>query len=277
METRYSYPVGRRGWQSRALASLFGIAACVMLNPAKAGTHPGGPTITPEQARIAAPYVELGSLDSRPGEDLDAFVLKAGGVIHDFTRATGHEACGVLMVADDDLEGTRGPWRVRLITNRSHIACVMIEYADQGYRRLGPGIHSHPYLPEGFKVNPQDERWRKPICKPEEEQCQAMLESAPRCGDGWRIFDGEFSARDFEHGPGYLVARGRVLYQHGAEHPIRLVGNVDQPKADALDFQGDQAHRVRMSKVAVAAWQGGELEHIPAINCKENGGRGLRP
>lgn len=276
METRYSHPVGPRTWRDRALVSFLGMAACLFLPLAMADTA-GGPTITPEQALLVAPFVDLGSIESQPGEGLDAFVLKTAGVIHDFTLATGHEACGVLMVANADPDGSNGPWRVRLTTNRSHIACILVEYADAGYRRLGPGIHSHPYLPGGFNINPQDERWRKPKCQGNEDKCQAMLESAPRCGDDWKLFDSRFSARDFQHGPGYLVTRGRVLYQHGDQYPVRMLGNVGGEQVVALSFQGQGAERARLSAVAVAAWQGGEDEQIPAISCTGPGARYSRP
>ena len=64
-------------------------------------------------------FVELGALDSEPGEALDPFLVRVAQAMDSFTSITGHEVCGVIMQSEQE-----DAWRVRLTTNRSHIGCV---------------------------------------------------------------------------------------------------------------------------------------------------------
>lgn len=192
-------------------------------------------------------FVELGALDSTPGEAFDPFLVRVAQAMDSFTSITGHEVCGVIMQSEHE-----DAWRVRLTTNRSHIGCVMVSFDEPGFRRYGTDIHSHPRLPGGATVNAQD----------------VMRRPDFHCGMTALVFDETFSGQDLSRGPGYLVSRNRLLYQNGADKPFRQLATfetLDTPPELALRQTASPA--VPGQEAAAAAWANEDQEGIPATRC----------
>jgi len=205
------------------------------------------------------PFVELGRLDSAPGENKEDFLLRVGQVLHAFTRETKHEACGALMQAES------GAWRVRLTTNRAQLACVRMIPREVGYVFSGETIHSHPqpvkrerYL--RVRANAVDSRLRGAFC-----------------GDHLDVDDYRFSDGDKENGTGYLVARGELFYLDalGQSHKI---GDIDSSKPlptmviDGVWNIENQANAVLSSAVLSSVqtqqvWTRQDGEGIPRTTC----------
>jgi hypothetical protein len=269
-----TYPQGSRRWEARNLARVgaFVLGGALMMGPAM-GAEIGGPTVTPEQARLAAPYVEVGVVSSRPEEKtVEDFLLRVGQVMDSFTHTTGYETCGLIMANADNTQ-----WRVRLASNRSHISCVIIQFNEPGYTRLGPDIHSHPYAPEGV-VNNNPDHQRRPNFE---------------CGGRTTIYDEMFSQGDYHHGAGYLVARNRLLYQHGGQWPVRMVGQLG-PRLEASDVQAhyveplasssvltkgsDATRAAQVTQVAAGSWNNDEVDGFPQLRCpRPKGQMGIGP
>lgn len=210
-------------------------------------------------AQQKAPFLELGAMDSAPGESFDDYIVRVAQAMDAFTKQTNHEVCGVILVNEQG-----DAWRVRLTTNRSHISCVMVTFDEPGYKRLGPDIHSHPRVPGGIAANSQD------------------IERNPRfaCGQTMVVFDETFSEKDLSRGPGYLVSRNRLLFQRGKEFPFQqravfdslermpeltlVSGEVASFEASAVSL--DEGHAAAVSVLA-AAWQNQDVEGLPQTSC----------
>jgi hypothetical protein len=138
-------------------------------------------------------YVDLGVIDSTPGEAKADYMLRVATVLDQFTTVSGHEACGVIMQRTDD-----SGWRVRLTTNRSQLGCVRMLFDEPGYVFTDETIHSHPNprWSSSLHANAQDSRLR-----------------GFGCGDRILVHDEDFSPGDLANGPGYLVAEGVLLHQ----------------------------------------------------------------
>ena len=209
----------------------------------------GGVESTPEQAAITTPFVELGAMDSRPGEGLEIFLMRVAQVMDMFTRKTKQETCGVIMAKDDN-----NGFRVRMTTNRAHIACVGIVFEEPGFHRLGPDIHTHPHVPGGIIVNAQDSRIRPDFI----------------CGERVLIFDEKFSDIDLKHGSGYLVSRTRLLYQHGTVASVREVGVFDSiDTMPTLMLGGGPSVEAGIVGTAAvrAAWADRDTVDVPTTKC----------
>lgn len=292
-EVLVAYHIGPRGWKQRAVFSLgiMATAGLVLIPPAPShdgpdiqislqtqaqadvaaeGVDPGiapvsskesqqaieekdptaparaGQALDPHAASKATPFVEVGAMTSNPGEGKDAFLVRVAQTMDVFTRTTEHEICGVIMVSDNN-----DAYRVRLTTNRSHIACTMVVFAEPGFSRLGPDIHSHPFNTGDIRANARDIVYRKDFS----------------CGQKMTIFDHRFSTVDFNHGAGYLVTRGQLLYQHGVEWPIRQLAvfdRIDEP--EALEIGGGLDPEIS-EELAAAAWENEDREGVPATAC----------
>lgn len=206
-----------------------------------------GDALSPHQAEVYAPFVELGALDSHPGEDLNVFLTRVAQAMDLFTRKTLHETCGVIMV-----DPARSAWRVRLTTNRSHLSCVMVEFDEPGFIRMGEDIHSHPLIPGGVHANAQDIVRRRDFA----------------CGEKIQIFDERFSSVDFEHGPGYLVSRGRLLYQHGQQWPIRQLAVFEPINEEEMPHLAKGGINPTLNpELAAAAWKNEDVDGVPLTQC----------
>ena len=217
-------PVGRRDWGrrlvSRILASV-ALALAVWVSPIPAhavedvdkvsATLQRMRAISPEEAAARAPFVELGAMDSKSGETKVDFLLRVGRMLDAFTGRTRQEACGAIMKSP-----TEESWRVRLITNRSQMACVRIIFPENGFIPTTETIHSHPIGAKGdslrVRTNAMDMR----------------LRGGWSCGSRVDLFDEDFSRTDVENGAGYLVARGKLLYLPAGEEKGQLVGMIDR-------------------------------------------------
>lgn len=271
--------VGKRAWKDRPVAKL--IAACALsvavlasaapasastVIPSVAATLQRTNSISPEEAARTAPFVELGALDSALGEEKAAFMLRVARVLDAFTARTGHEGCGAVMETPE-----QDAWRVRLITNRSQVACVRVMFEEDGFLPTAETIHSHPlghhrHKDKGklLRVNAVDARLR-----------------GWRCGSQVKIFDDDFSPGDIENGSGYLVSRGRLLYLEEGDETGRLVGAIDRAAPlDRLTLSPKPywiAPGAAISSVAsslpaspsVQVWEGSASgDGLPNLSCK---------
>lgn len=209
---------------------------------------------TPQEAAKNLPFVELGALDSRPGEGKDQFMLRVGKVLDTFTSLTRHEACSAVMENEDG-----NAWRVRLITNRSQVACARIIFEENGFAPTAETIHSHP-RPRKFegvvaiRANRMDQ-----------------LIAGKFCGNRFNLDDARFSDGDLKNGPGYLVARGQLLYRDGTSPGFSVVGSVDALEevsqlvvggAVGLPYTQEGLH------AATAVWSREDVEGVPSLKCK---------
>lgn len=211
------------------------------------------PALTPQEAFDRSPFVELGALDSRPGESEDEFLVRVARVMDAFTRHTNHEACAVIMIHDSSLS-----WRARVTTNRSHLSCTMVLFDEPGFSRWGPDIHSHPYVPDGVLANAQD----------------VLRNPHFQCGQHIKIFDERFSGQDLERGEGYLVSRGRLLYQdgHPQEAPVAFFEPLMEMPELALSEDLPWGE-LSAAAAAAAAWSNDEssgfsLSEFPKTACE---------
>ena len=217
--------------------------------------------LSPTQALERAPFVELGAMDSLPDESVDEFLVRVAQAMDTFTQRTHHEACGVIMAHQLD-----PVWRVRLTTNRSHVSCTMVLFDEPGFVRWGPDIHSHPRVPGGFQVNSQD----------------VLRNPSFRCGQTAIVFDERFSERDLDRGPGYLVSRGRLLFQKGRAYPFRQLAEFESlDEMPELTLSAAQAPGQEIARASAdAAWLNEDLEGLadgffPHTHCPEAAPEGM--
>lgn len=197
--------------------------------------------------RQAPPFVEIGAMTSQPEESKEAFLVRLAQTMDAFTRATGHEACGLILKSNE-----AETYKVRLTTNRAHISCTMMSFREPGFHPIGEDIHSHPRIVGGVKSNRPDMRNRSDL----------------RCGNRIIIYDETFSEVDFNNGPGYLVSRGRLLFQRGAQWPMRQVATFEAiEQAEPLEVGGVDPKR--NEALAAAAWANEEMEGLPPTECAE--------
>jgi hypothetical protein len=208
----------------------------------------------PAAAPLSQPFVELGAMDSTADESLESFLLRAGGILEQFTERTGYEGCGSIQqsVIHKPLH-----YRIRLTTNLAHAACALMALEEPGFERFGPDLHSHPYLPKGTLTNAQDFFYNPDI----------------PCGTFVQIYDKLFSLRDLRRGPGYMVSRGLLLYQNGSAASMRVIGAV-MPGGDSISLQigsGERALQKKQEQLAVAAeaaWSNQSDARLPVTQCK---------
>lgn len=251
------FPVGNKPWKRRAAAALFGMALIMgaadatHANEIKAPAMAGADYMTPEDANKYTPFVDLGVMDSQANEDLDQFVMRLSHYIDAFTRITQHEACGVIQERTDG-QG----WRVRVITNRSQIACARVHFEEPGYRATDETIHSHPANKSYLHANARDTALR-----------------GFRCGSTIFIHPHVFSDGDYANSGGYLVVEGKVLHQSG-EGTERTIGMIDEnapvpglrrvPWTRASVQPGE--HQAQTS-LASLAWSRKDAPGLPSVSC----------
>lgn len=165
----------------------------------------GAPSIA-ETSKVI-PYVWLGQMTSHAGESKEGFVKRVSSKLAFFTQETGFEGCGWLTN-----NASKDVWRVRLVTFKSRLGCVLITFEDEGFTTVNESIHSHPQT-SSVRPNIQDRRFS----------------NLAFCGGYVRITPKTFSAGDFESGPGYLVAKStapfaktRLVYQSGRENVVEM-------------------------------------------------------
>lgn len=242
--------------EAMATAEAVGLGPDVPeVSPVRLPASPPKPTffLNPAQADLVAPFVELGAMDSWPGESQHDFLVRVAQAMDLYSRQTSFEACGVILKASG-----ASMWRVRLTTHRSHIACLMVSFDEPGFAPTGEDIHSHPRVVGGTLANAQD------------------VERNPRfvCNQRMVVFDERFSERDLDRGPGYLVSRGRLMYQRGRAYPFQLRAAFDPVEekpalafASAPMLASAQAEG-RLPALAEAVWANEEAEGLLPIACE---------
>lgn len=243
--------------EAMATAEAVGLGpAALEVSPVRLPAASPKPTffLNPAQADLVAPFVELGAMDSWPGETQHNFLVRVAQAMDLFSRQTSFEACGVILKA-----AGASMWRVRLTTHRSHIACLMVSFEEPGFAPTGEDIHSHPRVIGGALANAQD------------------VERNPRfaCNQRMVVFDERFSERDLDRGPGYLVSRGRLMYQRGRSYPFQLRAAFDpiQDKpslafASAPMLASAQADG-HLPALAEAVWANADAEGLLPTACEE--------
>jgi hypothetical protein len=138
---------------------------------------------------------------SVPGEAKEAFLLRVAPEVATWTAENQAEACA--FVATD---GQR--WGLRLITLRSQFECVFAYgVAPDGMTTTAETFHSHPPADGGGYVT---------LTEGTKAAADALGDTSLRRVRKLRVENGgEFSERDFNAGPGYLITNGRLLFQSG--------------------------------------------------------------
>lgn len=137
-------------------------------------------------------YQHLFTARSEPGESLDAFMVRIGSRLRDWTRAEGFEACAAI-ASDGERFG------VVVGTNRGHTVCVNFHAkVPVGMTATGQTVHSHTTM----------RRYRL-------TQADLLVVGGGRVGAVQRGDNPElFSEEDFS-APGYMVSGTTVWHQAG--------------------------------------------------------------
>lgn len=150
---------------------------------------------------------EVGTFTSAPGESHDAFVLRVAEALKTWTDDTGTEACGPIVQAKD------GTYSVQLTTEKAQTVCLRSTVMPDGMTYTGDSIHSHPAMKDGghqVRLTTHDfdvleAMGRVKLVDDMRRMHIRTVEAEPDT----------FSADDYAAGPGYLVVKGQLLYQHG--------------------------------------------------------------
>lgn len=140
----------------------------------------------------AAAQTPVADIESTPGEDKGAFLLRAARVAADYTTKSGHESCGSLATRED------GSWAIRLVSSGEQLACEWTP-ADTvaGYAATEESLHSHPRVESLIPAGATS------------RERHAMKVSFGPSGC-------TFSPHDMATGAGYLVACGKLLHHDGS-------------------------------------------------------------
>lgn len=144
------------------------------------------------------PVVQLPTLSQRNAEAHSDFLVRVAGWMHNYTSGTNEEVCANICASPD------GALSVRLLSNKSHLACGLMDMCAPGSSLTADSIHSHP-LDENFRINDADRAFLRDRSPGRNINRHASFTANAE----------EFSSFDYDNGPGYLVAKGRLLYQSG--------------------------------------------------------------
>jgi len=150
---------------------------------------------------------EVGTYTSTPGESHDVFVLRVAEALKTWTDETGTEACGPIEQAKD------GTFSVQLTTEKAQTVCLRSTAPVAGMTYTGDSIHSHPAAKNGgytVRLKGQDLEALEALgqVKLVDDLRRFHIRTLPAEPD-------TFSDDDYAGGPGYLVVKGQLLYQHG--------------------------------------------------------------
>jgi hypothetical protein len=259
---RTVFPVGTRPWKSRALAGVIFGCALLMGGAAAASTTDADNAVAssshvaahkkwlaPEKTGVANAFVQLGVIDSAEGEKKNDYMMRVAGVLHAFTAQTNYEACGGIMKKEDGIG-----WRVRLITNRSHLGCVSMVFDEPGYQVTYETIHSHPRNDTIIQANARDEMLR-----------------GIHCGRKVAVDGFDFSPGDLENGSGYLVTHKHLLYQNGGDNRV-IIGKIN-PKLPLSQMTNEPYRSVNSSgefssvTATTASWSENDADGQPVVSC----------
>lgn len=144
------------------------------------------------------PVSQVATYHSMAGEGLSAFIKRIAPEFAAYTERTGHEACAMVAVTNQENDGTvPGAFSLNMGTVHSQIACKT-PGVEAGYTSLGRTIHSHP-IKRTIRLTALDMKARGTPAG------RLRAESPNHC---------EFSEQDYT-APGYLVTCGKVFTQSG--------------------------------------------------------------
>ena len=141
----------------------------------------------------------LVTLTSQEGEDKVAFLGRVGRFLTNFTHNNGVEGCATICRAPDSSR-----WGVVTYTNQSVLACIVVTTCPDGMEDTKVSIHSHPEI-GSYNLSRTDKTFMRARGDRSKDQGIFSVRSY-----------GGFSRFDKEHGPGYLVEGGRLLYFNGS-------------------------------------------------------------
>lgn len=154
--------------------------------------------VVPDLSRVGrgerVPRVEVATILPLQGEVPLDTIARAGRVAEDYTRHAGFEACAIVC------QNEAGQAALRLTTNFSHVACTLRQEqasCPAGFAPTLESLHTHPFVSQ-VRANPVD-----------------AVFTGQRRGRRIVVEPHGFSDQDYQAGPGYLVAMGRLLYQEG--------------------------------------------------------------
>jgi hypothetical protein len=145
------------------------------------------------------PVVELTTLAQKDGESNDQFMARAGQWGKNYTTGTNEEICANVCSSPS------GQLSMRLFTNTSHLACATMSACSAGSAMTGDTFHTHP-VDEQFSMNDAD----RSFVRDRSASANIVARHANFSAEGR-----DFSDADYAGGPGYVVAKGKLLYQHG--------------------------------------------------------------
>lgn len=152
-------------------------------------------------ARDTVPAWVVGTFTSEAGETKDVFLRRVGHALTDWADTTATEACGRIGKLPD------GRLSVLITTQKAQTVCVISDTVAAGQTDTKETIHIHP----------GDGRTSIQLTTYDRQTFRALHQF--RYAEA-RVLDAEpigFSQDDYEGGPGYLIAGGRLLYQHGKD------------------------------------------------------------
>lgn len=156
--------------------------------------------------------MEMGTYLSEPGESLDEFILRTAPVLDAFTAEKEWEACAAIAKTPD---GDR--YGFVLTSSQGMLGClVYTNILPDGMEFAGMSVHSHPGTPD---VHPT---YMDGVLLAMRGLSGQVRAGAPNWGRRG------FSKDDYDAGPGYLVANGRVFFQAGRKTD-REVGKLPNP------------------------------------------------
>jgi hypothetical protein len=194
-----------------ALITFFGFFYLMTYRLADQSSH------LESRREVSAKAWIVATLTSEPDEDHDAFLLRVAHYMQRWTDTNNAEVCGYL--ASD---GTR--WGVRLTTLKSQLTCISSkQVVPDGMIASGENIHSHPSAGEHGTLSTSMDTKR--VARAFREQVGRVIRPSPG-----------FSKDDFDAGPGYLVADGKLSYQAG-EGTVRILGETRETSEQLLASQ----------------------------------------
>ncbi|WP_303636565.1 hypothetical protein [Stenotrophomonas tuberculopleuritidis] len=152
---------------------------------------------------VSAKAWPVATYTSELGEAKEAFLLRIAPEIAAWTEENQAEACAFVAKAKGE-----DRWGLKVITLRSQFECVFAYgVAPEGMETTSETFHSHPPTSKGGYIK---------LTEATRAAAVALGDASLRGVREMRIENGgEFSERDFDAGPGYLITNGRLLFQNG--------------------------------------------------------------
>lgn len=141
----------------------------------------------------------LVTLTSHDGEDKTVFLTRVGRFLTNFTQNNAVEGCATICRAPDSSR-----WGVVTYTNQSVLACTVVTTCPDGMEDTKVSIHSHPQVGV-YNLSRTDKTFMR--ARGDRSKDDSVFKV--------RAYNG-FSNLDKQHGPGYLVENGRLLYFDGS-------------------------------------------------------------